>query len=49
MRTTYTPDSLNRYWVSPVKMIPKLPGITLHSTYFSMTEKVQYRMVQDDG
>ena len=43
------PDSPKGYWVSPVKMIPKLPGITRHSTYYSTTEKVLYRMVQDDG
>lgn len=45
----FSPDSLKGYWVSPVKMIPKLPGITRHSTYYSTTEKVLYRMVQDDG
>ena len=47
--TVLPPDSLKGYWVSPVKMIPKLPGITRHSTYYSTTEKVLYRMVQDDG
>ena len=45
----FAPDSLKGYWVSPVKMIPKLPGITRHSTYYSTTEKVLHRMVQDDG
>ena len=49
IRPSLTPDSLKGYWVSPVKMIPKLPGITRHSTYYSTTEKVLYRMVQDDG
>ena len=44
-----SPDSLKGYWVSPVKMVPKLPGITRLCTYYSMTEKAMYRMVQDVG
>ena len=34
-----TPDSHGGYWVSPVKMMPKLPGITHQITYYSTTNK----------
>ena len=32
------PDSHGGYWVSPVKMMPKLPGITHQITYYSTTK-----------
>ena len=38
VRAIYTPDSHGGYWVSPVKMMPKLPGITHQITYYSTTK-----------
>ena len=32
-----SPDSHEEYWVSPVKIIPILPGITRRITYYSTT------------
>ena len=45
--TIYVP--IHEVPTAPNLLIPKLPGITLHRTYYSTTEKVLYRMVQDDG
>ena len=36
--THCTPDSHGGYWVSPVKMMPKLLGITHQITYYSTTK-----------
>ena len=38
-----TPGSLDGYWLSPVKMIPKLSGISRCSTYYSTTYVTYWR------
>lgn len=32
-----TPDSLDQYWASPVKMISELPGSSCYRTHYSKT------------